>query len=178
MKDILNKDFVDGMEFLTTNDKQWQKYPTSFNSLKGLIGINPTTEATFYYNEDTSLWYSVQIDAFTYDVRLYSSESLYGQWNDEGIIYSIPAPWSTTQYNGQNLFMSYAPKIYPELKVSKNSSDLSFIFEYVNNVNGLTIPGIWDAMGHKIVNDYPSFYIPLFVETKCNFISDTSNKNT
>ncbi|WP_178947575.1 DUF4185 domain-containing protein [Francisella sp. Scap27] len=173
---IRNADFKK-IEFLTKGKNSWQNYsdktPLLKSNLKSIEGLPATNEASFYYNENHNKWYTVYISPFSYDVKLLSSDSLLGEWQDNGVIYKVPAPWSTIKQKGKNLFMSYAPKIHPDIKElneSDNTNNLSFVFEYVNNVNGFELPNIWNEQGHQIVQNYSNFYIPLFVNVNCQIL--------
>lgn len=148
--------------------KQFRHALDEESALLPLAGLPSMSEGSFYYDKTRQMWYTLYIPFLGKNVFLYSATQLKGPWQNEGLVYSIPSPWSTTIYRGKSLFMSYAPKFHPELQNVTESVHLSFIFSYLNNLNEFELPGISQKQAANALKKYPLFYLPLLVKVSCS----------
>lgn len=137
--------------------------PDGLHLVEGLPG---TSEASIDFAEGLG-WYTFQIPALHYDVRLYTAANLLGPWQDRGVAYELPAAWRATRglctdadraevQGGATipgcdpLYAAYAPKSHPEL-----AGDGGLVVSY--NVN--TWGGGLDAAVHALETLH-GFYVP------------------
>ncbi len=129
-----------------------------------LPGLPGTSEATFEGHAGLG-WVSFRIPPLTYEIRLYSATDLLGPWHDRGVVYRLPAPWSTTARVGcgpkagateratdclRPVFVAYAVKSHPELAPAGG-----FALSY--NVN-LAAGDL--ALAIAAADHLPAFYVP------------------
>jgi hypothetical protein len=146
----------------------FKKLPIDSSELKRVEGLPDMSEASIYFDKKNKRWVTLAIPFMTYDVMLYTSPHLMGPWENKGQIYRIPAPWRTTQYKGKSLFISYAPKIHPELaSASDKTNQLAFVFSYINNLNEFDFPGISKQKIKATLRQYTDFYQPILVKVRC-----------
>lgn len=124
--------------------------------IKGLPG---TSETTIQHNPFFG-WYCLQIPPFSFDIHLYTSESITGPWRDQGVVYTIPSPWSTKKTEGgKHVFSAYAAKSHPELAEGNNE----ILLTYNVNLNPF-VQGLASKLGDYIEKKkYSELYIPQFV---------------
>ncbi len=124
-----------------------------------LEGLPGASEMTVQYS-DFFKWYCLQIPPLTYDVHLYVCDSINGKWEDKGIVYKIPEPWSSEKTsNGDPIFITYAVKSHPELTKNSNQIVLTYNINLDPFVKGLT-----DKLSDYMMNEkYKDLYIPQFV---------------
>lgn len=131
-------------------------YMEYIGEIEGLPG---TSEMTVQYS-DFFKWYCLQIPPLTYDVHLYVCDSINGKWEDKGIVYQIPEPWSSEQTgDGEPIFITYAVKSHPELTKSRDQIVITYNINLDPFVKGLT-----DKLSEYMMNEkYKDLYIPQFV---------------
>ena len=124
-----------------------------------LSGLPGTSETTVQYS-DFFGWYCLQIPPLGYDVHLYTAEQLTGSWQDRGIVYNVPKPWSSEKTDeGKHVFISYAAKSHPEL--TREPGEIVFTYNvnlspYVKGLSGK----LNKYIGQK---KYEGLYVPQFV---------------
>lgn len=149
----------------------WQRAldPARLHVIEGLPG---TSEATIDAAPGVG-WYSFQVPALHYEIRLYTADDLLGPWVDRGVAYELPDGWLATkghcpdpqrvwaEANGAPVpaeceprFAAYAAKAHPEL------APHGFAVTY--NVN--TWGGGYEAAVHAL-ETMPGFYVPQVVAT-------------
>ena len=137
------------------SNEGWQKSATP-TTIKGLPGVSETTvQHNPFFN-----WYSLQIPPLSDDIHLYTAEQITGPWTDQGVVYSIPAPWSNTKTkDGKPVFIAYAVKSHPELAEKEHEIVLTYNVNLDPFVKGLT-----DKLGEYLKNKaYEGLYVPQFV---------------
>jgi hypothetical protein len=146
-------------------------------ALVEIAGLPGTSEATFV--RTSTGWETWQIPALRYAIHHYKAATLAGPWHDEGVVYEIPAPWSTPlrhscagrgRLRGARTFrppslrrpatsallcrvgkyLAYAPKAHPEL-APEGGQVLSY------NVN-VFFGTLADAV--HAAETQPGFYVP------------------
>jgi len=118
----------------------------------GLPGISETT----FHRAGDGRWRSYRVPPGTFEIRLFIGDALAGPWRDAGVVYRIPAPWSTTKSaDGSAAFAAYAAKAHPEL----GSPDTPAITYNVNVATGDFDHAI------RIAEQYPAFYVPRLLAT-------------
>ncbi len=136
-------------------DGKWKpgSSPAAINGLPG------TSETTIQYNQFFG-WYSLHIPPFSFDVHLYTAESITGPWRDQGAVYTIPSTWSTKKTDkGKHVFSAYAAKSHPELAKAENE----IVFTYNVNLNPF-VPSLNNKLQDYIEKKkYEELYIPQFV---------------
>jgi hypothetical protein len=143
--------------------------PARLHPLPGLPG---TSEATIDFAGGLG-WYTFQVPPLAYEVRLYTADDLLGPWRDAGVVYEIPAPWSTTTHGAcpappppgtppdevdpacEPVYSAYAAKAHPEL-APPGGHAVSY------NVNVWT-GGLEAAI--EAVETLPAFYVPRMLAT-------------
>ncbi|MFN8599758.1 MAG: hypothetical protein U0842_04765 [Candidatus Binatia bacterium] len=143
--------------------------PARLHVIEGLPG---TSEATVDAAPGVG-WYTFQVPALHYEIRLYTADDLLGPWIDRGVAYALPEAWLATkghcpdpqrvraEANGgpvppecEPRFAAYAAKAHPEL------ARQGFAVTY--NVN--TWGGGYEAAVHAL-ETMPGFYVPQVVAT-------------
>ena len=129
-----------------------------------LPGLPGTSEATFEGHAGLG-WVSFRIPPFTFEIRLYTASNLLGPWHDRGVVYRLPAPWSTTALVGcgpaasaaeratdclRPVFVAYAVKSHPELAPAGG-----FALSYNGNLAAGDLEQAIEAADHL-----PAFYVP------------------
>jgi hypothetical protein len=123
---------------------------TRLHRLPGLPGIS---ETTFHRGSDDR-WRTYRIPPGTFEIRCYTARTLLGPWQDNGVVYRIPAPWSTAQRpDGQPRYAAYAVKAHPEL----GSLDRPVLTYNVNVTDGRFESAVEEA------EERPEFYVPRMV---------------
>lgn len=143
--------------------------PTRLHVIAGLPG---TSETTIDAAPGVG-WYTFQVPALHYEIRLYTADDLLGPWVDRGVAYALPDAWLATkghcpdpqrvraEANGgpvppecEPRFAAYAAKAHPELATHG--------FAVTYNVN--TWGGGYEAAVHAL-ETMPGFYVPQVVAT-------------
>jgi len=132
------------------------------DALHELAELPGTSEATFGWEEGVG-WSTYQILPLTFAIRLYTAPALTGPWRDRGVVYEIPAPWSTARTAcsapeaergcTEPRYATYAVKAHPEL-ARPGGQVLSY------NVNVLS--GGWPAAEHAAERVH-GFYVPRMI---------------
>jgi hypothetical protein len=124
--DVIAPDWTPAPEYLLeSSEGQELTWSAVFEAgrLHELEGLPGTSEAAVMLDDELG-WYTVYIPPFASEVRLYTAPHLLGPWRDRGVVYRIPAPWSTTRLEncpparpdcGELAFGAYAAKPHPEL---------------------------------------------------------------
>ncbi|HEY8518179.1 MAG TPA: hypothetical protein VIS07_21930 [Candidatus Binatia bacterium] len=149
----------------------WSTDLPAASALHVVPGLPGTSEAAIAH--DAALgWYTFQIPALSYDIRLYTADDLLGPWTDRGVVYAIPAPWSTTTRGPcpplppgttleeippacEHVYAAYAPKTHPELAPPDG---------YVVTYNVNVWSGGYDA-AVRALEEQPAFYVPQMLAT-------------
>lgn len=142
-------------ERLNFVDGEWKANSTP-EPIEGLPG---TSETTIQYNSFFG-WYCLQIPPLSFDVHLYTADSITGPWRDQGVVYTVPSPWSAEKTdNGKHVFSAYAAKSHPELAKAKDE----IIFTYNTNLNPF-VSGLKGKLQKYIEKKkYEDLYVPQFV---------------
>ena len=122
-------------------------------------GLPGASEMTVQYSAFFK-WYCLQIPPLTYDVHLYVCDSINGKWEDKGIVYEIPEPWSSEQTSDcEPIFITYAVKSHLELTKNPNQIVITYNINLDPFIKGLT-----DKLSEYMMNEkYKDLYIPQFV---------------
>ena len=122
-------------------------------------GLPGTSETTIQHNPFFG-WYCLQIPPLSFDIHLYTSESITGPWRDQGAVYTIPSPWSLKKTEGgKHVFSAYAAKSHPELAEGDNE----IVLTYNVNLNPF-VQGLASKLeGYIEQKKYSELYIPQFV---------------
>lgn len=141
--------------------------------LHAIEGLPGTSETNIDFAPGIG-WYSFRIPALRYEIRLYTASDLLGPWRDAGVVYRIPAPWSTTTRGPcpsppeletppaevdpacERVFAAYAAKSHPAL-VPPGEHAVSY------NVNVWS--GGLDAAVHAL-ETMPAFYVPQMLSSE------------
>ena len=103
-------------EYLTFADAaaRWER-TFDVQRLYRIPGLPGTSEADFLRAPDGT-WATYRIPPGTFEIRRYAAPALFGPWEDDGVVYRIPAPWSTARRpDGSPRYAAYAVKAHPEL---------------------------------------------------------------
>jgi hypothetical protein len=115
--------------------------------LPGLPGISETT----FHRARGGRWHTYRIPPSTYEIRRYSADALAGPWRDDGVVYRIPAPWSTSRTpEGTPRYIAYAAKAHPAL----GTPDRPVLTYNVNVGDGRFESAVAEAERR------PAFYVP------------------
>ncbi|MEW6270236.1 MAG: hypothetical protein AB1689_13175 [Thermodesulfobacteriota bacterium] len=146
---------------------RWASPPSDPERLYVVPGLPGTSEAAIDFADGLG-WYTFQIAALRYEIRLYTAADLLGPWTDRGVVYEIPAPWSTTTRGAcpappppdaspgevppacEHVYAAYAPKAHPEL-ANEGGHAVSY------NVN------VWSGgldAAVRALETLPEFYVP------------------
>jgi len=142
--------------------------PDRLHEIEGLPG---TSEGTIDFADGVG-WYTFQIPALLYEIRLYTASNLLGPWQDHGTVYEIPAVWRATRGRcpepkgaGEEpawgeadpacapVYAAYAPKAHPEFAAPGG---------YVVSYNVNTWGGGLDAAVQALQTRH-GFYVPQLV---------------
>jgi hypothetical protein len=128
-------------------------------------------------------WYTFQIPALRYEIRLYAADDLLGPWTDRGAVYELPAPWSTTTRGPcpappppdappgevptacEHVYAAYAPKPHPELAPPGGHAA-------TYNVN-VWAGGLEAAV--RALEAMPAFYVPQMLATPVGGAGSTAH---
>ncbi len=162
-------------EYLTQADDGGAPYWSSALDVAHLYvipGLPGTSESTLDFAPGVG-WYTFQIPALRYEIRMYTADDLLGPWRDQGIVYEIPPPWSTTTRGYcpepppletppeeidpacERVFSAYAAKAHPELAPAGGHA-VSY------NVN-VWAGGLDAAI--EALETMPAFYVPRMLAT-------------
>jgi hypothetical protein len=149
--DLAASDFAVRPEYLLrTGDVVAWRRDFDEARLHRLPGLPGTSEATIQHHPAWG-WYTFRIPPGEYVIRLYTAERLIGPWRDRGIVYTIPAPWSTEQRpDGTPRHAVYAAKAHPQLA----PPDGIVVSYNVNLLDGSMESAIGAAEAE------PDFYVP------------------
>jgi hypothetical protein len=147
-------DWEPALEYLVT-DGTGTAWTTTFDErrLAHLIGLPGTSEADFLRLPDGT-WQTYRIPPGTFEIRRFAAPMLLGPWHDDGVVYRIPAPWSTERRaDGSPRYAAYAAKAHPEL-----GSLVRPVLTYNVNVTD----GSFDTAVREAEQE-PAFYLPRMV---------------
>ncbi len=121
--DAAQPDWTPTPEYLmrdSTGDLHWSRQfdVARLHKVRGLPG---TSETTVMHDPEVG-WYSYQLPPLSFEIHLYTAPDIEGPWRDSGVVYRLPAPWSTEQ-NADcpktaftcTEYIAYAVKAHPEL---------------------------------------------------------------
>ncbi len=152
--------------FLLRNRSDRKVWSPHFDAerLHVVPGLPGTSETTFEGYPGLG-WVSFRIPPFSFEIRLYTADDLLGPWRDRGVVYRLPAPWSTTAATGcapeatpeerdsdclRAVFIAYAVKSHPEL-----APDKGFALSYNVNLFGGDF-----GLAVEAAAALPGFYVP------------------
>jgi hypothetical protein len=120
-------------------------------------GLPGTTEATFEHHRGRG-WLTYRLPPFGNTIEQYSASALEGPWHDDGVAYTLPAPWSgpchaPAQTCPGGGWIVYGVKSHPQLAPPGH-----VVLTY--NVNLLDDRG-GDSAGE--LREVPGFYVPRVV---------------
>jgi len=122
--------------------------------LHEVVGLPGTTEATVD-RHPTFGWLTYRLAPFGSEIHQYSAQSLEGPWSDDGVAYTLPAPWSgpcrapAPSCAGSG-WIAYGVKSHPEL-APPGWVVLTYNVNLLNDRGGSTARVLWDV---------PGFYVP------------------
>ncbi|HWP67092.1 MAG TPA: hypothetical protein VNO26_14435, partial [Candidatus Limnocylindria bacterium] len=115
-----------------------------------LPGLPGTSETTFHRTR-SGTWRTYRIPPGTFEIRRYSAASLLGPWTNDGVVASVPAPWSTARNpDGSFVYAAYAVKAHPELGTPERP-----VLTYNVNVTD----GRFESAVRAATRE-PDFYVP------------------
>jgi hypothetical protein len=155
-RDVAEPAWRPALEYLQVRDGApvWERAfdEARLYRIPGLPGISETT----FHRARDGTWRTYRVPPGTFDVRLYVGGALTGPWRDAGVVYRIPAPWSTQKAaDGSPAFAAYAAKAHPEL----GTADAPALTYNVNVLSGDFAHAI------RIAEHYPAFYVPRVLAT-------------
>jgi hypothetical protein len=121
--------------------------------LVDVAGLPGTSETTIQREPSAGPWSSYQIAPLDFGIRRFGATDFVGPWRDEGVVYSIPPPWSAPRPAGETGFAAYAAKAHPELAEPEGS-----VVSYNVNVAFGTLEEAIDAL-----ETMHGFYVPQMV---------------
>lgn len=160
-KDVISENWAPEPEYLLRDDGGHLTWSRAFDvaRLHTVRGLPGTSETTVDYDPNVG-WYSYQLPPLGFDVHMYTAPDLEGPWRDSGIVYRLPAPWSTLQNpecpdNALTCmeYIAYAVKAHPELAPSGGR-----VLTYNVNLGSGSLRGA-ELAAEKV----PGFYIPQFL---------------
>jgi len=122
--------------------------------LHEVVGLPGTTEATVD-RHPTHGWLTYRLAPFGDAIRQYSARALEGPWSDDGVAYTLPAPWSgpcrapAPSCAGSG-WIAYGVKSHAELAPPERVV-LTYNVNLLNDRGGATARVLWDV---------PGFYVP------------------
>jgi hypothetical protein len=151
---LLSDDFTLRPSYLQRDDGGEPVWTTAFDAtrLVDVAGLPGTSETTIE-PEVSGPWSSYQIPPLEFDVRRYAADDFLGPWREDGVVYSIPAPWSAPRPEGETGFAAYAAKAHPELAAQGGG-----VVSYNVNVAFGTLEEAIDAL-----ETVHGFYVPQMI---------------
>jgi hypothetical protein len=125
--------------------------------LHDVAGLPGTTEATIEQHPELG-WLTFRLAPFGDAIRQYSASSLEGPWHDDGVAYTLPAPWRGPCHAPADAcpgggWIAYGVKSHPEL-AAPGEVVLTYNVNLMRDRGGDTAP---------VLRDVPGFYVPRVV---------------
>lgn len=159
--DVTAADWAPKPEYLmrtSEGDLQWS-HDFEVDRLHVVRGLPGTSETTVNYDPAVG-WYSYQLPPLDFDVYLYTAPDLEGPWRNSGVVYRLPAPWSTTRNEACPdgaitcmEYIAYAVKAHPELAPPGGR-----VLTYNVNLGSGSLRGA-ELAAERV----PGFYVPQMV---------------
>jgi hypothetical protein len=151
LADLTAEDFVVRPEYLLQRGDVLTWSPDFDEArLARVPGLPGTSEATIQHHPAWG-WYTFRIPPAEFVIRLYTAELLTGPWRDRGVVYEIPAPWSTARRpDGSPRYAAYAAKAHPQL-----APPAGVVVSYNVNLQDGAMESAIDAAEAE-----PDFYVP------------------
>ena len=159
--DATTPDWEPDPEYLMRDERGDLAWSRDFDvgRLHVVRGLPGTSETTVQYDPAVG-WFSYQLPPLEYEIRMYTASDIEGPWRDRGVVYRLPAPWSTAQKDGCTpagaacrAFVAYAVKSHPELAPEGGRA-----LSYNVNLGSGSLRG-----AERAAERVPGFYVPRMI---------------